>query len=36
MDAPGTFMESENSNKKCNCEDVEQLPKNKLYFIGVD
>ena len=24
------------SNKKCNCEGVEQLPKNKLYFIGVD
>ena len=34
MDAPGNFMESENSNKKCNCEGVEQLPKNKLYFIG--
>ena len=33
MDAPGNFMESD---KKCNCEDVEQLPKNKLYFIGVD
>lgn len=36
MDALGNFMESENSNKKCNCEGVEQLPKNKLYFIGVD